>query len=186
MNLSIGTTEFDILHGPQCDLADDAVWRPLRALIEGGKFPGLIAGPPCETFSRVRNLPGGPPPLRGVEGSLRYGLRGLTPKQTEQVRLHNLLAVRTAEAATIMQQLGLPSITEQLAVRNNEVSMFKLDEHVKLMELPQANHTISPQCAYGAAAAKLTSYVYFIVDLSDMPTRCLHPLRAPPARPPPS
>ena len=76
-----------------------------------------------------------------------------------------------------MQQLGLPFIIEQPAVRNNEVSMFKLDEYVKLMELPQANHTISPQCAYGAAAAKLTSYIYFIVDLSDMPTRCLHPLR---------
>ena len=43
--------ERDILHGPQSDLADEAVWTPIIEDIKGGEYDGGFAGPPCSTFS---------------------------------------------------------------------------------------------------------------------------------------
>ena len=46
---------------------------------------GVLAGPPCRTFSRLRNAPtsgGGPRPLRGATGDALWALGGLT--QTEK------------------------------------------------------------------------------------------------------
>ena len=46
----------------------------------------IFASPPCGTFSVVRELPGGPPVLRGTEGTARYGLPELTIEQKELVK----------------------------------------------------------------------------------------------------
>ena len=61
-------------------------------------FFAIASPPPCGTFSRVRNVPGGPPPLRGVVGVERYGLKTLPKRDADTVRAHNLLAQRTAMA----------------------------------------------------------------------------------------
>ena len=85
---------FDSIDGADGDLADDAVWDPLLAKVRQGVYIAAVISPPCTTFSRLRNAPGGPPPLRGTDGRERYGLTGLDKGQSELVRLHNLLALR--------------------------------------------------------------------------------------------
>ena len=118
---------YDILNGPHQDLAGDAVWRPLFARAREGQFCALVASRPCSSFSRARNRPGGPPPLGGLLGQDRYGLKHLTPKQNEMVRLHNLFAIRTAEIAQWFVASRRPVLIEQPAIRSGEVSMFRLD-----------------------------------------------------------
>ncbi len=93
--------DFDLRNGPEYDLADDAVWMPIRERLLVGFCSACFAPPPCSTFSRLRSVPGGPGPLRGLSGRGRYGLKHLSIKNAELVRLHNLLATRSAEALAI-------------------------------------------------------------------------------------
>ena len=81
---------YDIINGAQFDIADDAVWDPLHAQLRAGQFSAAMISPPCGTFSRLRNAPGGPPPLRGTTGASRYGLLGLDKTSADLVRLHNI------------------------------------------------------------------------------------------------
>ena len=174
LKLGVLSEAFDITLGQQYNLVDDSVWRPLVAKLHAGEYSALFASPPCGTFSRVRSRPGGPPPLRGLQGRDRYGLSKLTYKQSEEVRTHNLLAVRTAEAAHVCINIGIPFIVEQPALRDGEISMYRMDEYVRLMSVSGVGHTISPQCSFGANARKLTSWIYHGLDLSDLPQTCMH------------
>ena len=169
--------DFDIVNGSQYDILDDAVWDPLWKKVQARGFCAAIASPPCSTFSRVRNVPGGPPPLRGTEGSERYGLIGLRPKDSDEVRKHNLLAIRTANIIACLNALGCPTIVEQPAMRRGEVSMLKLDEFECLLHGPGIQHTIGPQCQFGASASKQTSWITHLINFSDMSPVCKHQRR---------
>ena len=127
---------FDLDQGRAGDLSDDAIWDPIYQNLLKGHFDALFASPPCSSFSRLRGSPNGPPAVRGVTGPDRYGFRTLDPKQSEYVRLHNLLAVRTAKAFKTMVDLGRPAVVEQPAWRSGETSMYSLDEFVELAKLP--------------------------------------------------
>ena len=164
--------DYDFANGEQYDLTDDAVWEPLHKRIKTGDYLAIFSSPPCGTFSRVRNVPGGPPPLRGTAGAERYGLRNIGKQNADLVRSHNLLALRTAAATQTMMDLDRPAIIEQPAIRDGEVSMYLLDEFIKLTKHMQ--HTKSVQCAFGASAVKLTSWMTHGVNLDDMTAACAH------------
>ena len=168
---------FDILHGSAGDLSDDTVWDPLFQSILKGRFDGMLASPPCSTFCRLRGAPNGPPALRGVAGPDRYGFRTLDPKHQEHVRLHNLLAIRTAKAFKAMVDLCRPAVVEQPAWRQGETSMFALDEFIELNKLPGTELTTAPQSTFGAPAAKETTWLVFGMSFSDMAKQCTHQKR---------
>lgn len=84
------------LMDPQYDLADDAYWDPFLAHVLANEFSGILASPPCNTYSRLRNKLGGPPPPRGIVGRDRYGLKRLCISDKGLVRLHNLISLRVA------------------------------------------------------------------------------------------
>ena len=163
-----------MVNGVEFDIADDFVWGQILGKLEAGHFAALVASPPCGSFSRVRQVPGGPPVLRGVDGPCRYGLAHLTPKQKEVVRVSNLLAVRTAQAFGIMLKFGRIRIVEQPAMRDREVSMLRLDEFARLMEDVRVTHTISTQCQFGAPSKKLTSWVPIGVEFTGLSAVCEH------------
>ena len=81
--LGLHVESFDIINGSGFDLSDDAIWEPLHKRIVSGEFAAVVASPPCGTFSRLRSIPGGPPPLHGILGRDRYGLVGLDKRQAE-------------------------------------------------------------------------------------------------------
>lgn len=151
---------------------------PLLAQIQSGKFCGAFASSPCSTFSSLRGSPGGPAALRGAIGKSRYGLSDLTAKPKEYVRLHNLLAVRSALALTAMHSVGGVFVYETPARRANNVPMLLLDEYLDLLRLPGVKHLIGLQCPFGSMSAKATSWVYHKCCFDDMPTTCPHPLRS--------
>lgn len=98
--------EYDLVNGTEQDLANDAVWQSLISDIRAGRYDAMLAGPPCNTYTNARQLDGlGPGPLRGATGDDRYGLPHLRPDDQIKVRTGTLLAVRTAEAATAMDEL---------------------------------------------------------------------------------
>ncbi len=165
---------WDIVNGPQFDFTDDAAWEPLLARVRSKEYAAAFASPPCTTASRLRNKPGGPPPLRGLTGPDRYGLKGLSISNKELVRLHNLILLRVAEILGIMSNLGRPWVFETPALRDGEVSVLRLDEYQTLLGSSKVCHTIGVQCPFGAVSSKPTSWVSHSVDLSDMPQQCTH------------
>lgn len=165
---------YDILNGAAGDLSDDSVWDPLLAKIRSGKYIAAVISPPCGTFSRLRNVPGGPPPLRSANGRERYGLSTLDKGRAETVRLHNLLALRGITAFKCIAELGGVAIFEQPALIDNEVSMLRLDEFVEVLALPGVHHQVAAQCPFGAPSQKLTSWVSCNFQLRDLPPACTH------------
>ncbi len=165
---------WDTENGPRFDITDDANWDPLLARIRLMEFAAVFASPPCTTASRLRNIPGGPPPLRGLVGASRYGLSGLSVSNKELVRLHNLIAVRVAQVLEFVTVQGRPWIFETPALKDGEVSVLRLDEFQRLLEATGVEHNIGVQCTFGALSPKPTSWVSYGVDLHDMPTECPH------------
>ena len=94
---------YDILNGQVYDLADTAISNEMIRSVAAGDYLACFASPDCSTFSKLLNLPGGPPVLRGNSGRARYGLkkysngRPLSADDKEKVRVHTLVAVRVAQ-----------------------------------------------------------------------------------------
>ena len=63
---SIVVLSLDVVLGPRGDLLDGANRQFWRNRIRAGQVIGMVAGPPCETWSLARFLPDGPVPLRSV------------------------------------------------------------------------------------------------------------------------
>ena len=82
---------YDVANGAQFDIVDDTVWDRLLAEVSALEYVACIASPPCNTYSRLHSLPG-PPPLRDVEGSGRYGRSDLSPRSKEHARKHTLIS----------------------------------------------------------------------------------------------
>ena len=65
-SMQIECTNFDIVVDRSRDLLDSAAWASLSVQVESGIFHGMGSGPVCTTFSGVRGVSGGPPPVRGL------------------------------------------------------------------------------------------------------------------------
>ena len=173
--VNVGTADMDI--------CDDSVWNRLRAKLIGGIYRFLFAGPPCRTFSAARQARPGPPPLR--DRSHPYGFpksqareRGLRPDDYEKIRMDNLMAVRTAEACTILHDLGYGYAVEQpWSWMDAVVSMFDLDPFTELRKRG-ASIVIFDQCRYDALTTKPTQVLYYRARFDLLETRCNRPSTA--------
>ena len=165
------------------DIGDDVVWCKLKAVIRAGYYHFLFAGPPCRTFSLARQVRPGPPPLR--DRQYPYGFprsqarkRGLKPTDFDKIRLDNLLAARTAEACSIMRDLGRGFAVEQpwpWGERGADApSMFELDQFADLQR-QGAKTVVFDQCMYGASSPKPTQILYHFARFDGLAARCHHP-----------
>ena len=50
--LGLEVDAYDLVDG--ADLADDAIWIPIKNRLEGGYYSAVFASPPCNSFSRLR------------------------------------------------------------------------------------------------------------------------------------
>ena len=87
-----------------------ALWLDL--LIQG-KVVGVLAGPPCETWSAARFLDGGPPPVRSLTSL--WGEPTLTVKLQMQVSLGNRLLRTSLLFMYVAFFLEVPAIMEHPA-----------------------------------------------------------------------
>ena len=172
--LGMECDEYDVLNGPTYDVVDNSVWETLLKRIQSGYYSGLFAAPPSDACLKSRGDPGEPPALRGVEGAGRYGYRQLSVSDKALVRLHNLMAVRAAQAFTTIMKLGGVAGLVTPALRKRKVSLLRLDEYDDLLNAEGVKHIVSVQCPFGAPSARLTSWLLFKLDMQLMPTRCSH------------
>ena len=109
-----------------------------------------------------------------MSGPERYGLKSNNIAQAEQIRIHTLMALRVAQALDLLTVLRIPWLYETPAIHDGQVSMAHLDEYVALLKMEGVRHTIGLQCPFGAPSSKPTSWIYYRMDLDDMPTVCKH------------
>ena len=90
-----GTTHFFCLSVDFCiqkeggDLTLDSSREFWLSQIYAGAICGVGGGPPCETFTAARMMPGGPPPLRSFDHM--YGLPYNTKRGRAQTRIGSIL-----------------------------------------------------------------------------------------------
>ena len=147
------------------------MWGDVLRDIAAGEYVASFASPECSTFSKLHNLLD-PPPVRGVSGSDRYGLKSNSIKQQENVRIHTLVALRVAQALDLLTEMRAPWIFETPAIHSGQVSMGHLDERVALMKKLAVKHKIGLQCPFGASSSKPVSWIHYLMGLVDMPTTC--------------
>ena len=86
------------------DLLDDSTFGYLLGATAQGHIAGILAGPPCRTWSRLRtDTDGGPPPLRARDGPERFGYAGLEKGYQEMVDGDSCLLLRTLLLVEVMQ-----------------------------------------------------------------------------------
>ena len=152
--LNINVEAYDLVDGS--DLADDAVWGPIKRKLKAGFYAAIFASPPCNSFSRLRGSDTtGPQRVRSVEGKERYGLDSNSPADKEYVRLHNLFAKRCVFAFETMISQQRVAVLEQPGWRKDEISMLNSDEFTKLLAMPGVNHTIRPNAPSVQPLSKL-------------------------------
>ena len=119
-----------------------AIYEAILRDVATGEYLACFASPDCSTFSKLLNLPGGPPVLRGNTGRARYGLKKysndkpLSSDDKEKVRIHTLVAVRMAQTLDLFATRGLPFGYETPEILEGQISMGNLDEFLELRSKP--------------------------------------------------
>ncbi len=90
---------WDITLGPEYDLTKSSNRRLILEWVRCNWVVGFHLGTPCESFSRARDVPPGPPPLRSNDRPL--GLDGLRAHDQLKVMIGNLF-VRLSAALLIL------------------------------------------------------------------------------------
>jgi hypothetical protein len=91
-------------NGAEFDVADDSIWTPIRANLRAGLYQLFIWPPSCNTFQLGMHWGATIITRRFRQGQV--WLRLLPWAQAAKVRLHNLLAIRTASAYQVMIKCG--------------------------------------------------------------------------------
>ena len=97
----VAVLNLDVLLG--LDILDERVYAAAAALCATGKVDAVVGGPPCCTNSVLRERgstgsaegpDGGPRPVRGRTGMLRYGLPTNTVEEQSKVEEHSIMVTR--------------------------------------------------------------------------------------------
>ena len=160
--------------GPH-DLSSDALWVTLHEDLTQGRYQCVFMGTPCETFSRARNTPPGPRPLRTPEHI--YGLPKGQLKEWEhdQVRMGTYFALQSSKTAALATAKGVPWALENPEPLGNPVSLFELPEFQELARQPEVQALGLDQCTVGAISRKPTRILSWGLDFSPLAKRCDHP-----------
>ena len=100
----------DLRFGAEHDLTLRRLQNLVLGWVQGGAVKYLLAGFPCRSFSRARNIPGGPPALRS--GDFIAGLPGLRPADAANVLEGNGLLRFVVRLATCCLRMRVPAVLE--------------------------------------------------------------------------
>ena len=129
----------------------------LMMLAEEGLIDIVLGGPPCSTWSKLRFLPNGPPPLRH-RGDHVWGLPGLTLAQRARVREGNVLMVNCLALFEAVSLRGGGHLMEHPADPGYEPfpSIWSNEEMQGLEFRCNAIRLLIHQCMFGGRARKDT------------------------------
>ena len=159
---------FDALNG--WDLLDENLFNDLKRRAETEDLAGLLLSTPCETFSCAGNgCDGGSKPLRLAWGPELYMRKGLTAQERLQVQEDTLLSQRAIELVRIALQRGIPWVHTSLLERQDQPSVYHLDEWQRIQSAKGVVRRDIVQGASGSPAAKPSMLMACKVDLNDFP-----------------
>jgi hypothetical protein len=156
--------EIDIVHGFDILKRGRLAW--LRGVLMSGLIDAVHFGTPCSSFSRARDRPNGPPPLRS--DSMVLGLPDLRPHDADKVRLGNALASATLSLADVARLHGIPGTVE-----NPHTSrIWLLPSWQRFVQRRCVRTTILDICAFEAPWRKRTRLISWHIDLALIDRRC--------------
>lgn len=159
---------WDIKLGSAYDLRHLQAQHRILGWIRSGKIRGGHLGTPCQSFSRARDCPPGPPPLRSDAAPL--GLPRLSPKDFDKVRVGNILM---RFSARVMQQAAQQNIP--FSLENPRTSRLWLCPPVLQLLRRRCTRTyVTEFCMFGMPWRKSTQFVTVGADFSALHQyRCL-------------
>ena len=95
--------DVDILLSKEHDLSVQSISDKVLARISNNEFDACLISPPCDTFTRSKFSPNGPPPQRNFDNP--NGFTWLTGKSLHSVRIANSLANFAFKAAMCQARL---------------------------------------------------------------------------------
>ena len=102
--------EIDLKNHPSHDLLSKQCQNMILGWIRSGLVVAVWLGTPCTSFSRARDVPPGPPPLRS--DNQPYGLPGLSAADQLKVRIGNELAWFSVRVLTLCASLRIAAALE--------------------------------------------------------------------------
>ena len=143
----------DAVHGDLSRADTQAYW--VSRTLDGYVY-AFVAGPPCETFSKSRFHPGGPPPIRSA--LYPFGILGICAKFHRQVTMGSNLASFVLHLGAAALAVGARGLLEHPAPFElpDATCIWKFPLLRKLMEHPGAHFVQINQEDYGQISVKPT------------------------------
>lgn len=159
---------WDIDFGEDYDLTRLQNQRKILEWMRCGYVRSGHLGTPCNSFSRARDQPGGPPPLRSDDRPL--GLANLKIHDALKVKVGNQLMRFTARVLRIALELIIPFTLENPA-------RSRLWICPPILAIRRRRHVVHQQveyCSFGEAWRKSTLFLGIHIDLCPLePHRCI-------------
>ena len=150
---------WDITYGSEYDLRYPSNRRLIAGWMRAGKICGGHLGTPCNTFTRARDHPPGPPPLRSNEHVL--GLPNLLPHDLAKVRDGNLFMRFSVFILTLALALQLPFTMENPATSR----LWLCPGVLRLLRRPKVQLVVTEFCMYGMPWRKSTKFLGVWISL---------------------
>ena len=167
--------DYDIVNGPEQDLSRDDTWTQLLVRVKCKQYAAVIMGPPCSTFSRAREKPGGPRPLRSADAPYGLPREGLTEPEKKELKLGNFYMIMAAAVFRAAMAVSVPAVFENPEPVQGHPSAFLLDEYQALAREQGVATVNFDQCCLGAETTKPTRLLASGLDLSGLAgQRCNH------------
>ena len=177
MGFSVTAIDNDPKHGgdERDDILRDVVYESLLRRCQRAEFFGIMAAPPCSTFSIARFIrstdspDGGPPPVR-TRTKIR-GVDDVPQAHKRELRNANTIIARTSSILQAGAEAGSEFIVENPADRGDpsHPHLFIDAEHGPLWLMPEiieleralsCRKATFPQCVFGADVLKHTTLLY--------------------------
>jgi hypothetical protein len=113
MQQHMPTLKWDILMGDSYDLLKRENQYLIFGWIKAGRVAAVWMGTPCDSMTKARNRPGGPPALRNAKHP--HGLPNLRPADQAAVRVGNVLGRFSAHVLLLCCFLLIPAVIENPA-----------------------------------------------------------------------
>ena len=158
------TLLWDITLGSEYDLRNASKRRMLGEWIKSGAVKGFHLSTPCESFSRARDRPPGPPPLRSDKQPL--GLGFLKPHDEVKVLLGNQMMHFSAWLLNLALRFHIPASMENPA----RSRIWLCPPLLALRRRRRVSWHVTHNCAWGKAFKKPTAFLAARLNLHRLDT----------------
>ena len=164
--VQVPIVEFDIRWGDRYDLVQKKQQQLIRGWLTAGWVIAVWMGPPSSSFSRARDRPGGPVPLRSDAKPL--GLEEMDSKDAEKVRMGNELMKFVVGVLSLCRRWQVPAAVENPA--GSRIWLCPAMLEVLRWEQVRVVHT--DFCQFGSLHRKKTRIMSIFVDLESTSRTC--------------